>query len=222
MSLDDSSCYCVTSPYFTDRYDCEWGEAINFDGPDAQFSRDFFLSNACYWIDEFDFDGFRLDATQQIFDTSKPGIIAEISERARRAAGRRKILIVTENEPQRTELLDSVERGGAGLDALWNDDFHHSMIVALTGKSEAYYSDYHGSPQEIVSAAKYGYLYQGQWSRWQNKPRGSPSLAVKHEKFICYIENHDQIANSAWGSRLRQITSPGRHRAATALLLLGP
>jgi maltooligosyltrehalose trehalohydrolase len=208
--------------YFTDRYECEWGEAINFDGPDAQFSRDFFLSNACYWIDEFHFDGFRPDATQQIFDASKPGIIAEITERARRAAGRRKILIVAENEPQKTELMKTVDGGGAGLDALWNDDFHHSMIVILTGTSEAYYSDYHGSPQEIVSAAKYGYLYQGQRSRWQNNPRGSPSLQVKHEKFICYTENHDQIVDSAWGSRIGQMTSPGRHRAATALLLLGP
>ncbi|MCL5281267.1 MAG: malto-oligosyltrehalose trehalohydrolase [Planctomycetes bacterium] len=208
--------------YFTDRYQCEWGNAINFDGPESRPVRGFFIANAGYWIEEFHFDGFRLDATQQIFDASKPGIIAEITERARRSAGERSILVMAENEPQRAELLLPSERGGAGLDALWNDDFHHALMVALTGKKEAYYSDYHGSPQEIVSTARHGFLYQGQWSRWQNHPRGTPSFEVEHAHFVCYLQNHDQVANSTWGHRLGQITSPGKHRAATALLLLGP
>ncbi|RPJ29401.1 MAG: malto-oligosyltrehalose trehalohydrolase, partial [Planctomycetaceae bacterium] len=208
--------------YFTDRYECEWGDAVNFDGPGAQPVRDYFISNARYWIEEFHFDGFRIDATQQIFDASQPHIIAEITDSARRAAGNRNILIVAENEPQRADLLKSVKDGGAGLDALWNDDFHHTIHVALTGKKEAYCSDYFGLPQEIISTAKHGFLYQGQRSRWQNKPRGSPSMGIEHPRFICYIDNHDQVANSAWGSRTGQITSPGRHRAATALLLLGP
>jgi maltooligosyltrehalose trehalohydrolase len=129
---------------------------------------------------------------------------------------------MAENEPQRAELLASGERGGAGLDALWNDDFHHTLMVALTGKKEAYYSDYHGSPQEILSAARHGFIYQGQRSRWQNNPRGSPSFEIEHAHFVCYLQNHDQVANSTWGHRLGQITSPGKHRAATALLLLGP
>ena len=219
----DGNCLkAYSQSYFTDRYQCEWGEALNFDGADARPVRDFFIANACYWIDEFHFDGFRLDATQQIFDSSQPTIIAEIAEKARRVAGRRQIVIMAENEPQRTDLLRPVEQGGAGLDALWNDDFHHTMLVALTGKKEAYYSDYGGSPQEIVSAVRHGFLYQGQRSRWQNHPRGTPSLGIEHARFVCCLENHDQVANSAWGSRLGQITSPGKHRAATALLLLGP
>jgi maltooligosyltrehalose trehalohydrolase len=131
-------------------------------------------------------------------------------------------ILMAENEPQRAELLASGERGGAGLDALWNDDFHHTLLVALTGKKEAYYSDYHGSPQEILSAARHGFIYQGQRSRWQNNPRGSPSFEIEHAHFVCYLQNHDQVANSTWGHRLGQITSPGKHRAATALLLLGP
>jgi len=208
--------------YFTDRYECEWGEAINFDGPGSQSVREYFISNARYWISEFHFDGFRLDATQQIFDASRPHILAQITDSARRAAGHRNILITAENEPQSADLLKSTDDGGAGIDALWNDDLHHTMHVALTGKREAYYSDYCGSSQEIVSTAKHGFLYQGQRSRWQDNPRGSPSLGIAHPKFICYIQNHDQVANSAWGSRTGQITSPGKHRAATALLLLGP
>ncbi len=208
--------------YFTDRYECEWGKAINFDGPGSRPVREFYIANACYWIEEFHFDGFRLDATQQIFDESKPGILAEITERTRHSAGERSILVIAENEPQRAELLAPPERGGAALDALWNDDFHHTLMVALTGKKEAYYSDYYGSPQEILSAARQGFLYQGQWSRWQDGPRGTPSFEVEHAHFVCYLENHDQVANSTWGHRLGQITSPGKHRAATALLLLGP
>jgi maltooligosyltrehalose trehalohydrolase len=208
--------------YFTDRYKCEWGDAINFDGPDSPPVRRFFIANACYWVDEFHFDGFRLDATQQIFDASKPGIIAEIVATARRTAAGRNLLVIAENEPQRTELLQPVEQGGAGLDALWNDDFHHSMRVALTGRSEAYYSDFRGTPQEILAAARHGYIYQGQRSRWQNNPRGTPSLGIPHARLIGYIQNHDQVANSTWGLRLGGITSPGRHRAATTLLLLGP
>jgi len=208
--------------YLTDRYRCDWGDAINFDGPGSLPVREFFLANACYWIEEFHFDGLRLDATQQIFDETKPGIIAEIAENARRSAGDRSILVIAENEPQRTELLVPPARGGAGLEALWNDDFHHTMIVTLTGKKEAYYSDYRGSPQEILSAARHGFIYQGQPSRWQNNPRGTPSFEIEHAHFICYMENHDQVANSAWGHRLGQLTSPGKHRAATALLLLGP
>lgn len=208
--------------YFTNRHETEWGAAIDFDGPDARPVREFFSANACYWIDEFHFDGFRLDATQQIFDDSRLHIIAEIAEKARRTATPRQIVIIAENEPQRTELLRPIEQGGSGLDALWNDDFHHNMFVALTGRQEAYYSDYGGSPQEIISTVRHGFLYQGQRSRWQNHPRGTPSLGIEPARFVCYIENHDQVANSAWGHRLVEITAPGQYRAATALLLLGP
>jgi len=115
-----------------------------------------------------------------------------------------------------------LSRGGYGLDALWNDDFHHSARVALTGHNEAYFSDYQGSPQEFISCAKYGYLYQGQWYAWQKQRRGTPALDLPSHAFVSYIENHDQIANSAFGRRLHQLSSPGRYRAITALTLLGP
>ncbi len=175
--------------YFTSRCQCEWGDAINFDGSDAQPVRDFFIANACYWIDEFHFDGFRLDATQQIFDASKPSILAEVAAAARRTAGQRHLLVVAENEPQRTELLEPVEQGGDGLDALRNDGFHHCLRVTLTGRKEACYSDYTGSPQEILSAARHGFLYQGQRSRWQGNSRGTPSLSIRHD---CHQRGIDQ------------------------------
>jgi maltooligosyltrehalose trehalohydrolase len=109
-----------------------------------------------------------------------------------------------------------------GLDAMWNDDWHHAAIVAATGRREAYYTDYEGKPQEFVSMAKHGFLYQGQWYSWQKKRRGTPSFDIPAEKLVCYLQNHDQVANSATGARLHQVTSSGRFRALTALLLLGP
>src|SRR5262249_40123934 len=114
------------------------------------------------------------------------------------------------------------EAGGLGLDALWNDDFHHSAMVALTGHNEAYYSDYLGKPQEFISAVKWGFLYQGQWYRWQKKRRGTPTLDLPPACFITFLQNHDQIANSGRGLRCHASTSVGRLKALTALLLLGP
>jgi maltooligosyltrehalose trehalohydrolase len=132
------------------------------------------------------------------------------------------VILVNENEPQETRLVRPVEDGGYGLDGLWNDDFHHTAMVALTGRNEAYYTDYLGSPQEFVSAAKYGYLYQGQWYRWQKKRRGTPAFGLPPAAFVTFVQNHDQVANSGRGLRAHALTSPGRFRAMTALLLLGP
>ena len=208
--------------YFTDKYANEWGEAINFDGPDAAPVREFFIANAGYWIDEFHLDGLRLDATQQIYDNSGDHVLRSIGRRAREAAGGRDIVLIAENEPQDTRLVRPLDEGGYGLDALWNDDFHHSAVVALTGRAEAYYSDTRGTPQEFISAAKYGYLFQGQHYHWQRKARGTPAWGLHGETFVTFLENHDQVANSAYGMRGHQLTSPGRWRAMTALLLLMP
>ena len=208
--------------YFTDRYQNEWGEGINFDGPGSAPVREFFLANARYWVEEFHFDGLRLDATQSIFDYSGDYIIAAFAREVRAAARGRATLVVAENEPQEARLVRPTGRGGHGLDALWNDDFHHSALVALTGSNEAYYSDYLGGPQEFVSAAKYGFLYQGQRYKWQRKRRGSPAFDLPPEVFINFIQNHDQIANSARGLRAHALTSPASLRALTALLLVAP
>jgi maltooligosyltrehalose trehalohydrolase len=108
------------------------------------------------------------------------------------------------------------------LDGLWNDDFHHTAMVALTGHNEAYYTDYKGTPQEFISSVKYGYLYQGQRYKWQKKRRGTPGLDIHPAAMVTFIQNHDQVANSAYGERCQALTSPGKLRAMTALLLLAP
>ncbi len=208
--------------YFTSRYENEWGEAINYDGENSGPVREWVATNAAYWAQEYHLDGLRLDATQQIFDASAEHIMTAIARSMRAAAGGRGVIVVAENESQETVLARPVERGGYGLDGLWNDDFHHSAQVALTGRHEAYYSDYRGKPQEFISAVKYGYLYQGQGYSWQKKRRGTPAWGLRPAQFVTYIENHDQIANSGRAERLHRLTSPGRYRAMTALLLLSP
>ncbi|HST29597.1 MAG TPA: malto-oligosyltrehalose trehalohydrolase [Chthoniobacterales bacterium] len=209
--------------YFTKRYEQnDWGESINFDGPDCEPVREFFITNGRYWIEEFHFDGFRFDATQEVKDKSEEYIIGAIGRAAHEAARPRDIILVAENERQEAKLILPREKGGHDLDAVWNDDFHHAAVVALTGKREAYYTDYLGSPQEFISAAKYGYLFQGQPYFWQEAPRGSATIGASPESFVSFIENHDQVSNTAAGERLRFQSSPGRYRAMTALLLLGP
>lgn len=208
--------------YFSTKYKNEWGEAINFDDEHAGGVREFFVANAAYWIDEYHLDGLRLDATQQIFDSSPEHILTLIGKQARAAAKGREIILVAENERQHAELVRPIEKKGYGLDGLWNDDFHHVARVAMTGHNDAYYTDYLGHPQEFISAMKWGYLYQGQRYSWQEMRRGRPALDLAPAQFINFIQNHDQIANSLRGERIQALTSFGRWKAMTALFLLGP
>jgi maltooligosyltrehalose trehalohydrolase len=211
-----------SSEYFSRKHTTDWGQGLNFDGAQSGPVREYFRENAAYWIREFHLDGLRLDATQDIHDESDPHIISEISQASRKAAGSRSILLIGENEAQQTDLIKPVSEGGSGLDALWNDDFHHSASVALTAKADAYYTDYRGTAQEFVSAMKYGYLFQGQWYRWQGKRRGTPTFGTPRPAMVTFIQNHDQVANSARGQRVHELTSPGKYKAVTTLTLLGP
>jgi maltooligosyltrehalose trehalohydrolase len=210
--------------YFNREHMTDWGEAINFDGPNAGPVREFFVANAAYWVREFHVDGFRFDATQAIVDGSPEHILAAISRETRRAAAEagRTIYITNENEPQQTGMVRPAKHGGIGFDSLWNDDFHHSAAVALIGRNEAFYTDYEGSAQELLSAAKWGYLYQGQRYKWQQQRRGTPALDLPPSAFVHFLQNHDQIANFGRGHRLDRMTSPALLRALTAFWLLMP
>ncbi|MBA3237678.1 MAG: malto-oligosyltrehalose trehalohydrolase [Parachlamydiaceae bacterium] len=208
-----------TNKYLNPEEINEWGDAINFDHPS---SREFFLTNAKYWIEEFHFDGLRVDATPWFYCKSKEHILAALTRAARSASADKNIIVIGEDETQDVTLLKKYEEDGYQFDGVWNDDFHHSACVRLKGKREAYYTDYLGSPQEFISALKYGYLYQGQYYTWQKKGRGSPTLNQPSSSFIIFIENHDQVANSGNGKRMHQVSDPGNYKAISTLLLLGP
>ncbi len=216
---------CPFGKYTTDYFaphSNEWGDGLNFDGPNSGPVREFFASNAACWIAEYRLDGHRLDATQSIHDSSAEHVVALIARQARAAAPGRRIILIAENEPQHVRLVRPVAEGGYGLDGLWNDDFHHSAVVAMTGRCEAYFSDHRGTPQEFIAAAKHGYLFQGQRYAWQKQARGSRTDGLPPETFVNFIENHDQIANCGDGTRMHARTSPGRYRAMTALFILMP
>lgn len=209
--------------FFSDSFflehDTEWGRAINFDNKET---REFFLSNVKYWIDEFHFDGLRIDATQSIHSTTPVHILLEIQQTARHAAPDRSIIVVGENEQQHSIIFRPEKEGGYGFDALWNDDFHHSALVCLTGRREAYYTDYKGSAQELISCIKHGFLFQGQYYVWQEKQRGTPCLDIKPSSFILFLQNHDQVANSGHSQRIHHLTDPGNLKTMTCFLLLAP
>ncbi len=197
----------------------DWGQGINFD---CEQVSEFFLTNVKYWIEEFHFDGLRVDATPWLLCNKKEHILAAITKEARKAARKKSIILIGENEPQDIKLLRSYEEKGYGFDAVWNDDFHHTALVRLTGKKEAYYTDYLGTPQEFISSAKYGFLYQGQYYDWQLKTRGTPSLNFKPSTMVIFLENHDQLGNTANGKHLWQYVDKGNLKAMTTLLLLSP
>src|SRR5262249_34978257 len=200
----------LSDAYMSKKHHSDWGPALNFDGDDSGPVRELFGENAGYWIAEYHLDGLRLDATQAIVDDSPVHVLTEVGRRARAAAGGRSIVIYAENEDQDARLARPEERGGCGLDGVWNDDFHHSARVAATGFRESYYADFLGAPQEFVSALKHGYLFQGQRYASQSKRRGTPTAGLDAEQFVVYLDNHDQVANGARGERLHELTSPGR------------
>jgi maltooligosyltrehalose trehalohydrolase len=222
LGPDGNYAPCFSPHFLSKRHKTEWGEALNFDDEHSNGARDFVLQNVRHWIGEFHLDGLRLDATQSIFDSSARHILADLVETARAAAAPKDIIITAENEPQCSEHLLSPQRGGFGIDGMWNDDFHHSASVALRGSRDGYMRDYTGRAQELLSCAKYGFLYQGQRYGWQNKARGSPLKDVPASACITFIDNHDQVANHFLGDRIHARAAPATYRAMAALLLLAP
>jgi maltooligosyltrehalose trehalohydrolase len=200
----------------------EWGDSINYDGEGSCPVRQFMMENAAYWIREFHFDGLRLDATHGIHDTSEQHIVSDICRAAREAAAGRELFIVAESEPQDTQLLKGVGAQADGVDAIWNEDWHHAAFVALTGRRQGYFTDYRGTAPEFASMAQRGPLYQGQWYTWQKQHRGGFAIGLSSSHFVSFLENHDQVANTGLGARLFHQVDLAEWRAMTALLLLGP
>jgi len=212
-------------PEFSQSYfaahETEWGRGFNLDGECSAPVRHFMRENVRQWIQDYRFDGLRFDATQALPDTSPTHIVQELTEYGRGVAAPRRIFVSAENEPQDTAFV-RVADGDAGVDSIWNEDWHHSAFVALTGRREAYFTDYRGTAGEFASMARWNLLYQGQWYSWQKQPRGTDSRRHPSAGFVCFLENHDQVANTGTGRRLHQFSERAKWRALSTLLLIGP
>lgn len=212
--------------FFTHRHHTPWGDAINFDGTGSRWVREFFIHNALYWLEEYHFDGLRLDAVHAILDDSDPDILSELAERVQAGPGReRHIHLVLENDNNSARYLQP----GSGPEpplyrAQWNDDFHHALHVLLTGEVHGYYRDYADDPlSHLQRCLSEGFAYQGEPSPYRgNRPRGEASRGLPPTAFVAFLQNHDQVGNRALGERIGQLTDADRLHVATALLLLQP
>jgi maltooligosyltrehalose trehalohydrolase len=191
-----------------------WGKTINFG---SRHVREFFINNVAHWMEHYHIDGFRLDATHAIVDKTKPHILTEISDEARRRGG----FTIAEDERNMAALV-SPKPEGLGIDAVWADDFHHVVKVAVTNERFAHFRSYEGVPKELHETVENGWLFRGQtYPQWK-KPRGAECAHLDPSKFIYCISNHDQVGNRPLGERLNQIVSPEAYAAASALLCLLP
>lgn len=202
-----------------------WGAAINFDGRDSLWVRRFFIDNALYWLEEFHFDGLRLDAVQAIIDESLTHFLDELSETVAAGPGKdRHVHLVLENGDNAVRFLTPHRSSGySGGRSQWEDDFHHSVHVVATGEDAGYYRDYHPDPMvHLGRCLSEGFSFQGEFSRYFGKKRGSPSKYLPPECFVIFLQNHDQIGNRPQGERLDSLVDAKVMRALTALLLLAP
>jgi maltooligosyltrehalose trehalohydrolase len=210
-------------PYFTDRYKTPWGKAINFDGPDSDEVRRFFIENALYWITEFHIDALRLDAVHAILDTSAYPILEEITDRVHRRAAllNRVVYVIAESDLNDPRLIRSRDVGGSGIDAQWSDDFHHSLHTTLTDERHGYYADFEGF-RHLAAAYTNGFVYAGQYSVSRKRSHGRSSSSVPASTLIVYTKNHDQIGNRMKGERFSHLLGFPQLKLAAASLLLSP
>ncbi|MBV9603058.1 MAG: malto-oligosyltrehalose trehalohydrolase [Chloroflexi bacterium] len=211
--------------YFTTRYHTPWGEAVNYDGPNSARVREMMIDNARYWVREYHADGLRLDATHAVHDASPRHILAEITRAARAEAGpHRGVVLIAETGENDVRYLTSVQSGGFGFDAVYADDFHHSLRRYLAGDHEGYYADFEGTLEEVARCISQGWLYEGQatFRSHGERRRGTPAREQPAWQFLYVLQNHDQVGNRAFGERLHHQVGIERFAAASALLLFLP
>ncbi len=215
--------YCPE--FFNAAHRTPWGAAINFDGKRSVTVRDFFVHNALYWIEEYRFDGLRLDAVHAMHDRSDPDIVCEIARALDQGPGRtRQVHLVLENNANQARYL---KRDAAGRPLLataqWDDDIHHSLHVLTSGEADGYYADYAVKPLDKLGRAMVeGFAYQGEHSVFRDRIRGEPSAQLPPAAFVGFLQNHDMIGNRALGERIHCLADPHLLNAAYACLLLNP
>jgi maltooligosyltrehalose trehalohydrolase len=210
-------------PYFSQRHQTNWGQAVNFDGPGSVEVRRFVIDNALMWLRDYHCDGLRLDAVHAIVDDSALHILEALADEVDvLAAGvGRPLFLVAESDLNDPRFVRPREEGGLGLDAAWADEWHHAMHAALSGERSGYYEDF-GPLELLAKALRQAWVYDGQWSPHRQRAHGRPPLGLRGYQFVVFTQNHDQVGNRAVGERSSSLMSEGRLRIAAALLLTGP
>jgi maltooligosyltrehalose trehalohydrolase len=211
------------APYFTSKVKTPWGDAINFDDEHSDEVRAFFIDNALMWLRDYHFDGLRLDAVHAIFDQSAIHVLERLAERVAEldALANRKHVLIAESDFNTPRLVQSVALGGYGLDAHWEDDFHHALHAFLTGERGGYHADF-GSLAQVARALEQAYVFDGQYSRYRKRSHGRPPLHVEPSQLVVFAQNHDQTGNRALGERLSHLLERETLEATAALVLVSP
>jgi maltooligosyltrehalose trehalohydrolase len=211
------------APYFTDLYKTPWGQAINFDDAESDEVRRYFTDNALQWVTDYHVDALRLDAIHAIVDPSARTSLEELSSAVHAKAEElgRDVYLIPEDNRNDTRVVKSPEVGGWGLDSVWNDDFHHSLHVLLTGERDAYYQDFSGVG-DLAGAYREGFVYSGQYSKYRRKRYGISSKRIPAKRFVVFSQNHDQVGNRSVGDRPSQSLSFEQLKLAAGTVLLSP
>jgi 1,4-alpha-glucan branching enzyme/maltooligosyltrehalose trehalohydrolase len=200
-----------------------WGHAIDYRVPQV---RQFAVQNALAWLENYRFDGLRLDAVHAIVEPGDQPFLVELSRQVGRFAetAQRTVHLILENDDNRATLLDPLSDPPNGrYRAQWNDDYHHAWHVLLTGENAGYYQDYPDPYRDIARALGSGFIFQGEASLHRDgEPRGEPSRGLPPTAFVTFLQNHDQIGNRAFGDRLETIAKQAVMEAALAITLLAP
>jgi maltooligosyltrehalose trehalohydrolase len=219
----EGDCTSDYGPYLTSSYKTAWGDAINFDREYSYGVRNYFIENALYWFEKFHIDALRLDASDHIYDIGVKYFLQELAENVDALSKKqgRKLYLTAENDLSDTKIICPIESGGYGIDAQWNDAFHHCLHTLLTGEDSGYYEDY-GTCEQMAKAFKQGFVYSGQYSPFRKKFHGSDSSTIPGHQFVVFTQNHDQVGNRALGDRLTHLVSFEALKLAAAVLLLAP
>lgn len=211
------------APYFASHYRTPWGDALNFDGPDSDPVREYFLANALQWLRDFHLDALRLDAIEAITDLSPTPFLRELATLVQEEAARlgRQIFLMAESDRNDIRHLLPPADGGCGLDFHWHDEFHHALHVLLTGEQQGYYQDF-GSLAHLARAYRQGFVYQGQYSHYRRRRHGSDSSFIQPYRFIAFAQNHDQVGNRPGAERLSRLLDLAGLKLAAAAVILSP
>lgn len=211
------------APYFTDHYKTPWGSAVNFDGAHSDEVRRYFIENALMWITDYHIDALRLDAVHAMYDFSAHPFLADLADAIHRRAEvlGRQIFTIAESDLNDPRHVHPPALGGYGLDAQWNDDFHHSVHTLLTHECDGYYEDF-GDFQHLTRALRQGWVYAGDYSIHRQRRHGAMPHDIPFNRLVVCTQNHDQVGNRMLGERLTNLVSFEALKLAAGTLLLSP